>query len=136
MAFVREVPSRAFAGEVGEWNSDVGVMRNEMSIEISKTQERLYIFNLSRFRPILDDLYFISCHGESEDVIHKTLKSCRHVHKSEGHDMPFEGAVVGAESCFPFIALSDMDQVVCVMEVNFCIESCLAWAVKEVRDAG
>ena len=43
---------------------------------------------------------------------------------------------MGVESGFPFIALSDMDQVVCVMEVNFCIESCLLWAVKEVRDVG
>ena len=47
-------------GEAGEQNSDVRVVQNEMSIEISKTQERLYIFNLSRFRPILNDLYFIS----------------------------------------------------------------------------
>ena len=52
-------------GEVHEQNGNVGVVQNEMSVEISKTQERLYIFNLSRFRPILDDLYFIGCHGES-----------------------------------------------------------------------
>ena len=64
------------------------------------------------------------------------LKSGGHVHKSEGHDAPFKGAVAGAESGFPFIALSDMDQVVCVMEVDFHIESCLSWAVEEVRDAG
>ena len=43
---------------------------------------------------------------------------------------------MGAESGFPFVALSDMDQVVCVTEVDFHIESCLLWAVKEVRDAG
>ena len=58
-------------GEVGEWNGDVRVVWDEVSIEISETQERLYIFNLSRFRPILNDLYFISCHGEStrrEDI--------------------------------------------------------------------
>ena len=64
------------------------------------------------------------------------LKSGRSIHKSEGHDAPFEGAVAGAESSFPFVALSDMDQVVCVTEVNFHIESCLSWAVKEVGDAG
>ena len=58
------------------------------------------------------------------------------IHKSEGHDMPFEGAVAGAESSFPFIALSDMDHVVHVTEVNFHIESCLSWAVKEVGDVG
>ena len=58
-------------GEVGEWNGDVRVVWDEVSIEISETQERLYIFNLSRFRPILNDLHFISCHGEStrrEDI--------------------------------------------------------------------
>ena len=58
-------------GEVGEWNGNVRVVQNETSIEISETQERLYIFNLLRFRPILNDLYFIGCHGEStqrEDI--------------------------------------------------------------------
>ena len=50
--------------------------------------------------------------------------------------MPFEGAIVGAESGFPFIALLDMDQVVHVTEVDFRIESCLSQAVEEVGDAG
>ena len=64
------------------------------------------------------------------------LKSGGHVCKSEGHDAPFEGAVVGAESGFPFIAFSDMDQVVHMTEVDFCIESCLSRAVEEVGDVG
>ena len=64
------------------------------------------------------------------------LKSGRCVRKSEGHDTPFEGAIVGVESGFPFVPLSDTDQVVCVTEVNFCVESCLLWAVEEVGDAG
>ena len=58
-------------GETGEWNGDVRVVWDETPVEISKAQERLYIFNLSRFRPILNDLYFIGCHVESawrEDV--------------------------------------------------------------------
>ena len=63
------------------------------------------------------------------------LKSGGRVHKSKGHDAPFEGAIAGAESGFPFVALSDTDQVVCVTEVDFRIESCLSRAVKEVRDA-
>ena len=50
--------------------------------------------------------------------------------------MPFEGAVAGVESSFPFIAVLDTDQVVCVMEVDVCIESCLSQAVKEVGDVG
>ena len=72
----------------------------------------------------------------AEDVIHKTLKSSGCICKSERHDMPFEGAIAGVESGFPFVTLSDMDQVVRVMEVNFCIESCLLQAVEEVRDVG
>ena len=50
--------------------------------------------------------------------------------------MPFEGAVAGAESGFPFIALLNMDQVVRMTEVDFRIESCLLQAVEKVRDAG
>ena len=64
------------------------------------------------------------------------LKSGRSIHKSEGHDMPLEGAIAGVESSFPFIALSDADQVVRVTEVDFHIKSCLSWAVEEIGDAG
>ena len=38
-AFVREVPSGAFAGEVGEQNSDVRVVQNETPVEICEPQE-------------------------------------------------------------------------------------------------
>ena len=64
------------------------------------------------------------------------LKGGGHVRKSKGHDAPFERAVAGAESGFPFIALSDTDQVVRMTEVDFRIESCLSQAVEKVRDAG
>ena len=70
-AFVREILSGALAGEVGEQNGDVRVVQNETPVEISKTQEGLYVFNLAGLRPILNDLYFIGCHGKStqrEDV--------------------------------------------------------------------
>ena len=62
------------------------------------------------------------------------LKSSGRIRKSEGHDTPFKGAIAGAESGFPFVALSDTDQVVRVMEVDFRIESCLSQAVEEVGD--
>ena len=64
------------------------------------------------------------------------LKSGGCIRKSEGHDVPFERAIAGAESGFPFVTLLDTDQVVRMMEVNFHIESCLSWAVKEVGDVG
>ena len=65
----------------------------------------------------------------AEDVIHEALKGSGCVCKSKGHDAPFKGAVAGAESCFPFVTLVDMDQMVCMMEVDFQIESCLTQAV-------
>ena len=55
----------------------------------------------------------------AEDVIHEVLKSGGCISKSKHHDVPFEGAVVGVKSGLPFITLADMDQMVCVTEVNF-----------------
>ena len=44
-----------------------------------------------------------------EDVIHEMLEGGRCICKSEKHNVPFEGAVVGAKHCFPFIAIGDAD---------------------------
>ena len=55
----------------------------------------------------------------AEDVIHEVLESSGCVGESKRHHAPFEGAVVSPESCLPFIALSDSDQMVGVPEVNF-----------------
>ena len=55
----------------------------------------------------------------AEDVTHEALESGRHIRKSKGHDMPFKGAITGVESSLPFIALTDVDQMVCMAEVNF-----------------
>ena len=55
----------------------------------------------------------------AEDIIHEVLESSRCIGESERHYMPFEGAVASLESCLPFIALSDSDQMVGVPEANF-----------------
>ena len=39
--------------------------RNEMLVEIGKTQEGLNVFNLVGFRPILNDLDIVGGHGET-----------------------------------------------------------------------
>jgi hypothetical protein len=44
-----------------------------------------------------------------KDVIHKSLKCSRSIGKSERHDTPFKGAILGLEHCFPFVTFSDMD---------------------------
>ena len=55
----------------------------------------------------------------TEDVIHEALESGRCVGESERHYAPFKGAVASLESCLPFVALSDLDQMVGVLEVDF-----------------
>ena len=68
----------------------------------------------------------------TKDVIHEALESGRCVGESERHYTPFEGAIASPESRLPFVTLSDLDQMVGVLEVNFQIDFGLAWAVKEV----
>ena len=70
-AFVGEILGGGFADEAGEWDSNVRIVQNKMSVEISEPEEGLYVFNLVGFRPILNDLDLISSHGKStwrEDI--------------------------------------------------------------------
>src|SRR5882724_3082482 len=48
-----------------EWNGDFGISENESSVKVGETKERLNIFDLSGFRPILDYLDFVRRHGEA-----------------------------------------------------------------------
>src|SRR5882724_338155 len=48
-----------------EWNGNFRISKNESSVEVGKTKERLNIFDLSGFRPILDYLDFVRRHGEA-----------------------------------------------------------------------
>ena len=184
MALLGEVPGSTFTSEMGQRNSDFRVFWNETLIEIGEAQERLDIFDLSGFRPILNDLEFVGGHSEAawrkyiaqildgrdvektligmgievmlsealenfsdmalvfflrvgvdeyvievhqytnieqvaEDVIHEALESSGCIGESERHYMPFKGAIASLESCLPFVALSDSDQMVGMLEVNF-----------------
>ena len=47
---------RILSEKAGEWNDDVEVSRDETSVEISKSQERLYIVDISGFRPVKNHL--------------------------------------------------------------------------------
>ena len=69
-----------------------------------------------------------------EDVIHEVLKSCQCISQTEGHNTPFEGAISGVKGGFPFVTFLDLDEVVHVLQVNYCIYRGLSWTVKEVGD--
>ena len=71
------------------------------------------------------DEYVVEVHQHTdieqvtEDVIHEVLESGRCVGESERQYAPFEGAIVSPESRLPFVALSDLDQMVGMPEVDF-----------------
>ena len=64
-ALIGEVPSCSFMSEASERNGDFGIFWNKTLIEIGKAKEGLDVFNLSGFRPILNDLDFVGGHSEA-----------------------------------------------------------------------
>ncbi|KIN97862.1 hypothetical protein M404DRAFT_159354 [Pisolithus tinctorius Marx 270] len=64
-ALLRKVPRSTLSHKVSEWNDDVGVVINELSIEVCKTKERLDVSHLPWLRPVADCLNLLSGHGET-----------------------------------------------------------------------
>jgi len=60
-----EDPGSIFPGEPGKWDHNVGVIKNELAVEVGKSQEGLNVLYLTRFRPIRDGLYFVQRHSET-----------------------------------------------------------------------
>ena len=60
----RPVPREVFLGEVKERAGDVGVIRDEASIEIGEAQEKANIFYLGWSRPTRDSVEFYWVHGQ------------------------------------------------------------------------
>ena len=57
------VPREVFLSEVEERVSDVGVIRDEASVEIGEAEERANIFHLGWSRPICNSVKFDRVHG-------------------------------------------------------------------------
>ena len=57
------IPREVLLGEVEERASDVGVIRDETSIEIGEAKERANIFHLGWSRPTCDPIEFNRVHG-------------------------------------------------------------------------
>ena len=69
-----------------------------------------------------------------KNAVNKVLECSWSVGKSERHNKPFIGAIVGAEGSFPFIPWRDVDQMVCMMEVDFGIYGHATGGIQEVGD--
>src|SRR5882724_1235398 len=75
---------------------------------------------------IYDDNHVDHIH---EDVIHKSLKSCWSISKHFRKYQPFKGTIMGPEGSLPFVSRCDLNEMVCMPEVDFGVDSCLSWCV-------
>ena len=61
-AFRGEVPNNSFSGQTCERNCDIGIVKDESLIEVSKSEEGLNILDFVGFRPFLDGLDLVIGH--------------------------------------------------------------------------
>ena len=78
LARIGKIPGNIFTSETSEGNNNVRVIMDETTIEVSKTKERLNVFNFPGLRPVKDSLYFAWGHGETGrgNDISKVFNKC------------------------------------------------------------
>ena len=74
----------------------------------------------------------IDVHHIGEDVIHEPLKSCGSISKAFQHYQPLKRSVTSPEGSLPFISCCNVNQMVCMPEVDFSVDSCFSWCVKQI----
>src|ERR1700676_4244345 len=62
---VREVPFQVLSRESGEQNYNVGVIVNELAVEVCEAKERLNVLHLAGFWPILNGADFDGVHRKT-----------------------------------------------------------------------
>jgi len=62
---IGEIPRRSLAGQMGERNNNVGVIMNEVMVEVGKSEERLDVLDFAGFWPVLNSLDLLRRHGEA-----------------------------------------------------------------------
>ena len=67
-----------------------------------------------------------------EDVIHELLKSCGSVSKAFQHYQPLERSITSLEGGLPFVSCCNVNQMVCMPEVDFSVDSCFSWCVGQI----
>ena len=100
------VPGEVLFGEVEERAGDVGVIRDESSVEIGETKKRVNVFHLSWCRPICDAIEFDGVHGQLAGLnnhskvfyVPRRWRTCTFRVSSEGR---VRSCVVGHVSCVP-----------------------------------
>ena len=99
-------------------SAGVEMMSSEASENFSDMAS-VFFFGVGVDEYVVEVHQYTNIKQVAEDVIHEALESGGCVGESKRHNMSFKGAIVSPESCLPFIALSDSDQMVHVSEVDF-----------------
>ena len=109
-AFLSEIPCGTFPCEPGKRNCDFQVIVNESPVEVGKAKEGLYVFNLPRFWPLLDNLNFLvsHCQAEVRQDISKELN---------GISVPFAFIRFGIETVFPKVSEQFTDVFLVLFEI-------------------
>ena len=68
-----------------------------------------------------------------EYFVDELLPSCRSISKAKWHDIPFVRSPAGSERRFPFVAFMNVNQMVCMFEVDLGINARFPGRVEEIR---
>ena len=86
------------------------------------------------------DVVEVNYHAAIEHIceyqVYEPLKCGQGIGEAERHHQPLVGAVSGSEGRFPLITISNANQMVCMLKVNFGVDLCSARTVKQVGDKG
>ena len=93
-AFLSEIPCGTFQCELSKRNCDFRVIVNESPVQVRKAKEGLYVFNLLRFQPLLDNCNFLVSHCQAE--VHQDISE-----ELNGILVPFAFIRFGVETVFP-----------------------------------
>ena len=69
-----------------------------------------------------------------KDVIDEMLESVRGVSETKGHHQPLEEAIAVGEGGLPFISISNADQMISMLEIEFGVDLSSIWGFKQVGD--
>lgn len=74
----------------------------------------------------------------SQNIIDQSLKCCRGIGKTKGHDTVFKMSKVSVESGFPFVTLFTLDQVVAFRRFNLIntLASCRGPKAESISGSG
>ena len=71
-----------------------------------------------------------------KSIIHKSLKGCGCIGKPFRHYRPLKRAVSSSECSFPFVSGCNLDQVVCMSEIDLGVNLCLSGVSRRSEMSG